>query len=409
MEKLSNSSRTRAEENELGVIVDDFNSKLINIQKAEAVVLPTEENVMEIASLNNITVASIEKYPEWHSRSVWKIIDNNNEVWYIKFPKQDRITATDYIDGVSFEVEKKLMILLYNHWVPVPKQFKEWHSNNFDYILESESTWELWANAIESNNHSKRYYLQMNESLWKLSASVHAKKYDKPGNIIWENELYEWWLSSVSFMYNLLGNYWINELKNIKSKTITEKLRKIEEELIQFLESKIEKISVLENDPKDNYLLWNTLQLADVHINNVMLDDDWNISWVFDVEQITSAPPLVQLIEHKGMLFNYYDEETFDDAFNSFIKWYEAAWWNKELLTNTKLSDFEDIIFIIKYLKFIWAYENAEWFRSKWSEWFLDIIIDVVKNNWVKSEHYLAIWDIIREKTQQPKTPNNDI
>jgi hypothetical protein len=64
MEKLSNSSRTRAEENELGVIVDDFNSKLINIQKAEAVVLPTEENVMEIASLNNITVASIEKYPE---------------------------------------------------------------------------------------------------------------------------------------------------------------------------------------------------------------------------------------------------------------------------------------------------------------------------------------------------------
>jgi hypothetical protein len=56
-------------------------------------------------------------------------------------------------------------------------------------------------------------------------------------------------------MYNLLGNYWINELKNIKSKTITEKLRKIEEELIQFLESKIEKISVLENDPKDNYLL----------------------------------------------------------------------------------------------------------------------------------------------------------
>jgi hypothetical protein len=140
-----------------------------------------------------------------------------------------------------------------------------------------------------------------------------------------------------------------------------------------------------------------------------MLDDDWNISWVFDVEQITSAPPLVQLIEHKGMLFNYYDEETFDDAFNSFIKWYEAAWWNKELLTNTKLSDFEDIIFIIKYLKFIWAYENAEWFRSKWSEWFLDIIIDVVKNNWVKSEHYLAIWDIIREKTQQPKTPNNDI
>lgn len=144
------------------------------------------------------------------------------------------------------------------------------------------------------------------------------------------------------------------------------------------------------------------LIFTDMHAENFFTDKDGVPTGYFDLESAQAAPAALEFYGFRFFLFNFYDDNCFQEAEKSFFKGYTEA--NGKYAPKTpEDSEFIDFLAACRLLELsesYWGYIDG--IRDNWGEEMKALLFHYIDTNIVDYNSIGAIW---RQRDEQPLTP----
>jgi len=146
-----------------------------------------------------------------------------------------------------------------------------------------------------------------------------------------------------------------------------------------------------------------TMVFTDMHADNFFVDENGRPSGFFDLESSQAAPAELEFYGLRFFLFNYYDQATFQEAEAAFFTGYEemGGAFAPKTHEDHKLIDLLAGCRLLELTESYWGYIDG--LRDNWAVEIKAILMDYLETETV---NYVALADVFRAKTGQPKQPN---
>ncbi len=357
-----------------------------------------ELKAKELIESHGFKIARIQLIPEGINHYVFDVTLQNNTSLIAKFRKKQN-NKKDRQDSlfnglVSLERESAIYrIVREKAALPAPEIFLKYNSEETNFLLVEKLAGLLWSEYLKKHRFSGRRFLRSLEYLGQDIARLQQIKFRTFGDIMDENTIHPPGFDNFAPRFLAVMNMRIDrafsrdvftksEIKNIRAYFVSEFAK------------------VAESFQIDN--LAPAMVFTDMHADNFLVDETGRPSGYFDLESCQAAPPGLEFYGLKFFLFNYFNEEFFQLAEESFFSGYKKAGgvYERGRSSNIKL---ENLLAAGRMLELSESYLGMnDGLRDKWSDRFKVLLWQAIETGRVD---YQAVGDIFREKTGQPKIP----
>ena len=345
-------------------------------------------------------VLSINYIPEGRSHHGFDIVLEDGTPAVARFEKASRVSGVDgrrdfhYNGLLSLEREKNLCGIVKNEAkLPAPEVYGIHHTEEGSFMLVEKLPGVHWKEFLERTNYDLDSYLQSLKFLGSDIAQIQQVHFGSYGDIMNRNEIQPAGINNFVDRLKSITDLKLQraKLSGALNKHKLDEVRRFFERDFSYLERKVD-------CSKDKPVL----VLADVHPMNFLVDDEGKPSGYFDLEFCQAGVPSLELHAIKFILFNYFDDDTFQKAEAAFFDGFENEGGEYHRADPTNL-ELERTLSIGHLLAAVTSYHGAsDGLRDTWSEEFRDIMFDAIQK---KDVDYIAIADVLRSKTKQPKHP----
>ncbi len=260
------------------------------------------------------------------------------------------------------------------------------------FLMVEKLPGKTWGEYIQHSGFSQQAFLQSLEYLGADLARVHAVKFDSYGDVMAEN-----WVEPAditNFTKRLEGilqlKFQAEERKGSLSNKEFPKVRSYIQRELGALEAALE-----HHRPP-------ILVLSDIHPANHLVDERGKPSGYPDLERSQAGVPPFEFFQIRFTMIPYFNREAAALAEEAFFNGYQKAGgtFNREDPTNKKL---DKLLAVGQVLNCVTTYHCVkDGIRDEWSPRFKEILFEIIDG---KEIDYVAISDIFRSKTGQPKEP----
>ncbi len=358
-----------------------------------------EKNAKAILLSAGFSAKSIHYIPEGSNHEVFIVTLEDGEEQILKLPTQ-RYTEdnghTDTLFGgdLSLKRESALYALAKGAGVPAPKVYA-WSPAHPAFILMEKMPGMPYTEYLQKNNHSKRIFLDSLYALGQDFAKVHQLRFPSFGDIQGSEEIDPVGLTNFADRFSDIMERRVSraEKKGALSAGEADRARQF------FLNTFDSLRPLLERDVKPP-----TMVFTDMHADNFFVDEAGRPSGFFDLESAQAAPAELEFYGLRFFLFNYYDQSTFQEAEQAFFEGYEEMGgpFAPKTHEDNKLIDLLAGCRLLELTESYWGYIDG--LRDNWAIEIKAILMDYLETETI---NYVALADVFRKKTGQPKQPND--
>ncbi|MCH4886348.1 aminoglycoside phosphotransferase family protein [Acidaminobacter sp. JC074] len=360
----------------------------------------TIDKVEELLVKSSIEVSDIEFIPEGSNHQVF-IITALGKKMICKFPIIRSTETHGNLDTMfggelSLERETYLYQLSKSLGVPAPEFYAHISLDGYDFILIELMKGMPLTKYIETSNFSKVQFLDVMKKLGSDFAKIQSINFNAYGNLIGHNKI------TPTNLFNFADRF-IEIIDRRIERGINKGAFTSEEVVLveAFFHKRINDFKpLLELKSKPA-----TLVFTDMHADNFFVDETGKPSGYFDLESSQAAPAELEFYGFRFFLFNYFDEETFQDAEKAFFSSYKAAG-GKYAPTHEKdheLIDFLSACRLLELTESYWGHRDG--LRDLWAFKIKTLLMNYI---FTLKVDYIGLSDIFREKTKQPRSPKQD-
>ncbi|MBT4804989.1 phosphotransferase [Candidatus Woesearchaeota archaeon] len=360
-----------------------------------------EDTAKSIIESEGYQVSNINYIPEGNSHFCFDIVLNDGTPVVARFEKTSRISDIDdkkrdfhYNGLLSLERERNLCEIVKNEArLPAPKVYEIHHTEKGSFMLVEKLSGIHWKDFLEESNYNLDLYLQSLKYLGSDMAQVQQVNFESYGDIMGRNEIQPNKINNFADRLKAITDLKLQraEGSGVLNEQQFSEVKKYFDDDLNYLENKLKSSG---EKP--------VLVLTDIHPMNFFVDDEGKPSGYFDLEFCQAGVPALEFYTIKFGLFNYFDRETFQKAETAFFEGFENNGGQYERDSSVNLA-LERTLSIGHLLAAVTSYHGAvDGLRDTWSEQFKDIMFDAIQR---KDVNYVAIADVLRSKTKQPKQP----
>ncbi len=360
-----------------------------------------EEIAKDLIESQGYSVSSIQHIPEGRSHYGFDICFDDGTPAIARFEREREVGSVDgkrrdfHFNGqLSLEREKNLLEIVKNEAdIPAPEVYETYSAGAESFMLVQKLPGVCWKEFLEETDYDLDLYLDSLRFLGSDIAQVQRVKFESHGDVMGRHEVQPYGIKN--FADRLAG---ITDLK-LQRAELSGALSEGElDDLRGSLERDLDYLGQKLNGSEDKPVL----VLTDLHPMNFLVDDKGKPSGYFDLEFSQAGMPALEFYALKYGLFNYFDKSTFEKAEDAFFDGFEGNG-GKYVRTDPVNLSLERTLSVGHLLGAVTSYHGAsDGLRDTWSDQFKDIMFDAVQN---RDVDYVAISDVPRQKTGQPKHP----
>lgn len=352
---------------------------------------------------NGYSVIEISSVNEGSNHFVFDVILTTNLRAICKFSKI-RATEKEYMvinrdtlfgGELSLERESSIFELVQKKTkVPVPIVYGIHNSKFGKFILLQKMNGFSHKECMKRSGYSKSTFIKSLYYLGQDFAQIQKIQFPSFGNIMSRNKIEPAGITNFSERFWSVIKMRLDRChaKKIFDNTSDEKM------VHSFFESKIREYK--------KYLSYEVappvLVFTDMHAENFFTDANGRPTGYFDIESSQAAPSALEYYGFQFFLFNFYDQECFDLAKESFWKGYLSDGHSHIPLDclNQKLVDFLAACRILELSQSYWGYVDG--IRDSWGIQMRELLFKYIYTGVMD---YLAVGDIWRSRDHNPKKP----
>lgn len=350
----------------------------------------------------NFKVKDIKLIPEGSNHKVFIVTLNDDSKVICKFPIQrhteDGITEkhTDTLFGgeLSLKRESALYTLArVSGQVPAPLVYSLCNVDEYDFIVLELMKGKSFREYVSENNYSVDTFLRSIERLGQDFAKIQNFQFKSFGNIISETSIEPSNIDNFADRFSSIINNRIDKA-NTKGVFTSSELNLVNKYFTSKIDSFRPYLDIKSKPP--------VMIFTDMHADNYFVDAHGIPSGYFDLESSQAAPAELEFYGFRFFLFNYFDKETMIKAESKFFKAYKNAGgkYAPETQVDHELIDFLSACRLLELAESYWGYIDG--LRDNWAIKIKLILLNYILYN---DLDYIALADIFREKTLQPKHP----
>lgn len=305
-----------------------------------------------------------------------------------------------YNGELSLEREAATAELLRWHEFPAPQTYGLHKVEGKRFLLVEKLPGRHWREFLEENGHSREAYLCSLKFLGADIAKAQRLTMRSYGDII----NYRVGLAN-PVLETIMVSQGTSKFSERFSKIVQFQLQRAEqtEALAQKEAREVQGyfITRIENIPDRADTRNPVFVFSDLHPMNFLVDAQGKPSGYFDLEHCQAGVTAQDVSHHALHLFNYFDEATSREARKAFFNGFIA---NGGRYLPEDEAFLEHPLGAARLLGFVSAYHGAQdGLRDTWAARFKDLLFEMIQTNQVPT---VAVADIFREKTRQPRVPN---
>jgi hypothetical protein len=347
-------------------------------------------------------VTSIELISEGRSHINFDVTLRDDTPIIARFERKHRLSPVDgkrrdfHYNGIlSLERERNLCSLVREEvGLPTPQIYGLYDTAEGPLLLVEKMPGSHWKDFIKNNNYSLEAYLKSLEFLGRDIAKVQRIRFNSFGDVMGRNHVYPGDITNFARRLEMITGLQIKRA-SFSGSLSGKDLKEVENYFQGNLDELVDTTKHHQEGP--------VLVLTDIHPMNFLVDEQGKPSGYIDLEFCQSGVPSLELYYLKLSMFNYFDEQTFKKAEKAFYIGFENSGgiYDKKDPTNLKL---EETLSVSHFLAAATSYHGvSDGLRDDWSNKFKDIMFKTIKD---ESIDYMAVADVLRPKTMQPRQPS---
>jgi aminoglycoside phosphotransferase (APT) family kinase protein len=357
-----------------------------------------EKNAEAILHAAGFSPKKIHYIPEGSNHEVFLITMESDKEEILKLPSQ-RYTEdnghTDTLFGgdLSLKRESALYALAKSAGVPGPQVYA-WSPADPAYILMEKMLGKSYSAYLEETGFSKQVFLDSLFALGEDFAKIHQIRFNSFGDIQGEDEISPEGFTNFADRFSSIMEMRIDKAEK-KGALLVEEANNAR----QYFRKQFEELKpLLSKEAKPP-----TMVFTDMHADNFFVDENGKPSGYFDLESAQAAPAELEFYGFRFFLFNYYDQATMEEAEAAFFMGYERAGgaFAPKTKEDHQLIDLLAGCRLLELTESYWGYIDG--LRDNWAVEIKTILQNYLTTNTV---NYVALADVFRAKTGQPKQPN---
>ena len=355
------------------------------------------ESARNLLTSRGFAVVAINRIEEGANHDVFEVLMPNRKMGVLKCLLKNNGRDLESDKDSLFDGPKSLNrqiqifdVIRNSSAVRVPEIYD---SDNESFMFVEKLDGSLWANYLLDNDFDKNKYLYSLKKLGEAFADLQKRKFSAFGDLLAEDQLGNAVTNYADRFLNVLSFRLKSAvLKGAVSETEAKKINEVLSEGVKKYHSN------LEVDRCDAVIV-----LDDMHSLNFFVDDKGESPAFFDVEFAQSAHPSLEYYSLCLFLFNYFDDNIFIEAQESFSTGYLEAGGVCDF-KGKMFTDLTDFSTISRFVELSCSYYGVkDGLRDGWSLAYKSLI-----DTWLNTGEldYLKAGDVQRKKMDQPKTPN---
>lgn len=344
------------------------------------------------------TPKNIRHIPQSSTHEVFFVTLEDGQEQILKLPaecrKEDKAETDPLFGGtLTLRRESALCTLAKGTGIPAPK-INAWSPASPAFILMEKLPGMLYTEFLAVNAHSKQAFLNSLYALGQDFAKVHQLRFPSFGDIHGPKDIEPVGIANFADRFSTIMEHRVSQAKNKGA------LSQGEADCIRqfFLNSFDALRPLLEQDVKPP-----TMVFANMRADNFLVDVTGRPSGYFDLKSSQAAPAELEFYGLRFFLFNYYDQATFREAEKAFFEGYEemGGAFAPKTHKDFQLIDLLAGCRLLELTESYWGYIDG--LRDNWAVEIKAILMDYLET---ESIDYVALADVFRKKTGQPKQPN---
>lgn len=277
--------------------------------------------------------------------------------------------------------------------VPTPIVYGIHHSDIGTFIVLENMSGISHKQYMVDSGYSKKAFLDSMEYLGEDFAKIQNVTFPTFGNIMEHSVIEPEGLNNFSDRFHSVVHMRLNSCAE-KGVFTEEELKTVTE----FFDQKLEYF----RPHFDSSIVTPVLNFTDMHAENFFVDSEGHPSGYFDLESAQAAPSALEFYGFRFFLYNFYNEQCFEEAEEAFFKGYKAAGGSHAPKCD---MDFEAIDFLagcrlLELANSYWGHIDG--IRDTWGQDMKDLLFSYMETNKID---YMGIGEIWRQRDKQPVTP----
>lgn len=341
-------------------------------------------------------VKTVRYIPEGANNAVFEVQLMSNEELICKFPRTKHIENDTLFDGpLSPERERYIYTLARTKGgIPAPRVYGLHTCGDSHCLVVEKMAGMSFSKWLRQRQFSKAAFLQAMQALGADFARLHAVTFESFGDV----------------MPHGIAPENIENFCDRFSGIVSKRLRKAFNKLAltpheyRFLQSFFTEQFDRYHTYYDATLKPPTFVLTDMHADNFFVDTTGRPSGYFDLESAQAAPAELEFYGLRFFIFNYFDAQTAIEAESTFFQSYQSCG-GPYAPKSDRDAAFIDLLSACRLLELTESYwGHQDGLRDTWGIRMKRLLLDYTTAGVL---NYSDIADIFREKTQQPRTPQN--
>ena len=355
-----------------------------------------DKAAQELIERHGYRIAAIRFIPEGANHFVFDVTLEDSTRLVAKFQKTpgNKAERRDSLFGglVSLERESAVCRLVREKAaLPAPTVYLAHHSKEASFLLVEKLVGVPWREYLQEHDFSRDCFLRSLEYLGQDIARLQQIQFRTFGDVMDENTVQPGHIDNFADRFIGVMNVRIDRALK-RDVFTTQEIQAIR----RYFVSGFQALSgFLQADNAKPVMVF-----TDMHADNFLVDETGKPSGYFDLESCQAAHPALEFYGLGFFLFNYLSADLFHQAEASFFAGYERTGgvYDRFSSVNAKL---ENLLATGRMLELSESYLGVkDGLRNSWSSRFKALLWQAIETDRVD---YMAVGDIFREKTRQPK------
>jgi len=314
-----------------------------------------------------------------------------------KFENESKIAADGkrrdhHYNGVlSLERQRNLCSLVGEAGLPAPEVKGVYSAEGQNFLLAEKMSGQYWSDFLEDNNHSLAAFTRSLEFLGADIAMLQRCRFSSFGDVISPDRVEP---PGITHFAQRLR--YTTDLKLQREAQKGSLHKKELREVTEYFQRRLQELSQMSGNVKQTPVFI----LADLHARNFFVDSEGKPSGYFDLEFCQAGVPSLEFGSVALFLYSYYGQKEFEQGRAAFFRGFHDHGGVHDLNDpyNTKL---EEVLGAGYLLSFTTGYHDSkDGLRDLWSAQFKELLFQTIASEMVP---YVAVGDVFRTKTKQPK------